>query len=71
MMPGEPLSEVKQTKSELEAQICVALGGRAAEELFTQDIATGASSDLERVTQIAREYVHSYGFGEHLIAFNL
>ena len=47
----------------------MALGGRVAEELFTDEIGTGASSDLERVTQIATEYVYSYGFGEHLLTF--
>eukprot|EP00392_Amoebophrya_sp_AT5.2_P017410 g17760.t1 len=69
MMPGEPRSETRSSRSELEAQICVALGGRVAEELFTDEIGTGASSDLERVTQIATEYVYSYGFGEHLLTF--
>ncbi|CAD7966262.1 unnamed protein product [Amoebophrya sp. A120] len=70
MMPGEPKSETSSSKAELEAQICVALGGRVAEELFTDEIGTGASSDLERVTSIAQDYVYSYGFGEHLLTFH-
>ena len=42
------------------------LGGRVAEELKLDDISTGASNDLERATQIAREMVTRYGFSEKL-----
>eukprot|EP00930_Biecheleria_cincta_P082546 TRINITY_DN7225_c1_g2_i2.p1 TRINITY_DN7225_c1_g2~~TRINITY_DN7225_c1_g2_i2.p1 ORF type:complete len:625 (-),score=95.05 TRINITY_DN7225_c1_g2_i2:45-1919(-) len=63
MMPGEPKSEVRQSKAQLEAQICVLMGGRISEELFCDDIAAGASSDIDRATELAREYVSSYGMG--------
>jgi len=42
------------------------LGGRAAEELKLDDISTGASNDLERATNIARQMITKYGFSEKL-----
>ena len=42
------------------------LGGRVAEELKLDDISTGASNDLERATQIARQMITKYGFSEKL-----
>lgn len=50
-----------ETKSRLLQQIVTALGGRAAEELVFKDISTGAGSDLEVATNIAREMVTEYG----------
>ena len=47
-------------------QIAVLLGGRTAEELFCDDITTGASNDLERATKLAREMVTRYGMSEEL-----
>jgi len=41
-----------------------ALGGRAAEEIIFGDITTGASSDLQHVTEIARDMVTRYGMSE-------
>lgn len=42
------------------------LGGRVAEELKLSDISTGASNDLERATQLARDMITKYGFSEKL-----
>ena len=42
------------------------LGGRVAEELKLDDISTGASNDLERATDIARQMITKYGFREKL-----
>jgi cell division protease FtsH len=42
------------------------LGGRAAEELVIQDVTTGAASDLERATKIARDMVMRYGMSDSL-----
>ncbi len=47
-------------------QIAVLLGGRTAEELFCDDITTGASNDLERATKLARDMVTRYGMSEAL-----
>jgi cell division protease FtsH len=49
------------TKSELESRLQVLLAGTLAEELIYTDISTGASNDLERVTDIARSMVMQYG----------
>ncbi|MBA3530477.1 MAG: ATP-dependent zinc metalloprotease FtsH [Ardenticatenales bacterium] len=47
-------------------QLVGALGGRAAEEIIWGDVSTGASSDLQRVTQIARAMVTRYGMSKRL-----
>ena len=44
----------------------MALGGRVAEELIMDDISTGASNDLERVTNTARAMVTKYGMSEKM-----
>ena len=49
------------TKNELIAEITGLLGGRSSEEVFFQDVSTGASNDIERATQIARSMVVEYG----------
>ena len=49
------------SKNEMLSRIIVLLGGRAAEELKMDDISTGASNDLERATEIARNMVSKYG----------
>ncbi len=46
--------------------ICMALGGRVAEELVIHDITTGASNDLERVTEMAKRMVTEWGMSEKL-----
>ena len=46
--------------------ICMALGGRAAEQLVIRDITTGASNDLERVTEMAKRMVTEWGMSEKL-----
>ena len=55
-----------QTRDGMLDQIAVLLGGRTAEELFCEDITTGASNDLERATKLAREMVTRYGMSETL-----
>ncbi len=54
------------TKEEMREQIIHLLGGRVAEKLTLDDISTGASNDIERATDIAREMVTRYGFSEKL-----
>ncbi|HOA77325.1 MAG TPA: ATP-dependent zinc metalloprotease FtsH [Thermosynergistes sp.] len=54
------------SKGELKNRICVLLGGRVAEELYCDDITTGAQNDLERATQIAREMVTEFGMSDRL-----
>ena len=54
------------TKSQLIEQIMVALGGRAAEELVLDEVSTGASGDLQKANQIARDMITKYGMSENL-----
>ena len=55
-----------ETRDGMLDQIAVLLGGRTAEELFCDDITTGASNDLERATKLARTMVTRYGMSEEL-----
>jgi cell division protease FtsH len=55
-----------KSKTEFEEEIIVLLGGRVAEKLILNEISTGASSDIVRATQIARNMVTRYGFSEKL-----
>ena len=54
------------TKEQMEDEICATLGGRAAEELFTGHISTGALNDLETVTNRAYGMVAYLGMSEKL-----
>ena len=54
------------SKKELEEHIAVCLGGRVAEELVLQDVSTGASSDIQKASEIARAMVTKYGMSEKL-----
>lgn len=53
-------------KDELLANIQSAVGGRASEEVFIGRISTGASSDIEEATSLAREMVTQYGMSDKL-----
>ncbi len=55
-----------QTKSQLIADIKVALGGRAAEQIIFGEVSTGASGDLNSLNQTAREIVTTYGMSDTL-----
>jgi len=55
---------VSYSREELEAKIAVSLGGRVAEEVVYGKITTGAESDLEQLTQIARQMVGRWGMSE-------
>jgi cell division protease FtsH len=54
------------SKSRFLARLAVFLGGRVAEETMFDDITTGASSDLEQVTRIARAMVTQFGMSDKL-----
>lgn len=51
---------------QLTDQICMTLGGRAAEEIFFNKISTGASNDLQQITKIAYSMVTVYGMSEDI-----
>jgi cell division protease FtsH len=54
------------TRSEMIAQLAFAMGGRAAEELVFREPTTGAVSDIEKATQVARAMVTEYGMSAKL-----
>ena len=54
------------SRSQLMAQLSMMLGGRAAERVIFDEITTGASNDLERVTQTAKQMVTRFGMSEKL-----
>jgi cell division protease FtsH len=57
--PGE--DRYLHTSDELEKQICVLLGGRAAEELIFGEVTTGAKDDLSKANDIAQQMVCEFG----------
>ena len=54
------------SKSELNARMAAAMGGRAAEEIVFGDVTTGAKQDIEQATSIARQMVCEFGMSERL-----
>ncbi len=54
------------SKNKFRDDMAALLGGRVAEELMFDDVTTGASNDLERVTKLARQMVTRYGMSEKL-----
>ncbi|MGM9632477.1 MAG: ATP-dependent zinc metalloprotease FtsH [Eubacteriales bacterium] len=54
------------TKKQMLDRIILSLGGRVAEEIVLDDISTGASSDIQHATKIARDMVMRYGMSEKL-----
>ncbi len=59
-----------ETKNSMKNAIVHLLGGRVAEALTLDDISTGASNDIMRATEIARDMVTKYGFSEKLGTVN-
>ena len=63
-MPDE--DRVSITRQQLEARLTMAYGGRAAEELIfgREKVTTGAASDIQFATQLARRFVSQWGFSD-------
>ena len=59
MLPREEINFI--TKAQLLAQVRVALGGRCAEKIIFNEISSGASNDLQQVTNILRKMVMEWG----------
>jgi cell division protease FtsH len=55
------VDKYQETRTEILEEICTLLGGRAAEKLVYNDLTAGASSDIDRVTKLARAMVIDYG----------
>jgi len=54
------------SKSQIESQIKILMGGRIAEDIVFGEITSGASNDIERATDLARSYICSYGMSAKL-----
>ena len=54
------------TRSQLNEEIMICLGGKAAEELVLNEVSTGASSDLKRANTVAHNMVAKYGMSENI-----
>ena len=64
VMPTE--DRYSMSRNQLLDQMAYAMGGRTAEEVVFHDPTTGASNDIEKATNIARQMVLDYGFSEKL-----
>ncbi|MEJ7609735.1 MAG: ATP-dependent zinc metalloprotease FtsH [Ferruginibacter sp.] len=61
-----PKEQYLYNTDQLNDQICMTLGGRAAEDIFFGKISTGASNDLQQITKIAYSMVTVYGMNDKL-----
>lgn len=61
-----PSEQKLYTKEQLFDKMCMALGGRAAENITFQRITTGAQNDLEKVTKIAYAQIQKYGMNDKI-----
>ncbi|MCX6263338.1 MAG: ATP-dependent zinc metalloprotease FtsH [Bacteroidetes bacterium] len=61
-----PTEQYLYNTDQLNDQICMTLGGRAAEQVFFGKISTGAANDLQQITRIAYSMVTAYGMNEHV-----
>lgn len=64
MSDGDDLESQFKTKQDIENEIKVLYSGRAAEQVFLGDISTGASSDLDRATQLLNHLFASFALEE-------
>ena len=65
-MPLPEKDEMFMTKSHMQQDIMVSLGGRIAEEIIFKEITTGASSDIKQATKVARRMVTKFGMSENI-----
>jgi AFG3 family protein len=61
-----PTEQYLYNTDQLMDQICMTLGGRAAEEIFFGKISTGAANDLQQITKIAYSMVIAYGMNKNI-----
>ena len=69
-MPLPERDEMFNTKGKMMQDIIVSLGGRVAEEIIFDDVTTGASNDIKRATQVAKDMVTKYGFSKAVGTIN-
>ena len=69
-MPLPEKDEMFLTKGKMMQDIMVSLGGRIAEEIIFDDITTGASSDIQKATKVARKMVTRFGMSQNIGVIN-
>ena len=69
-MPLPEKDEMYMTRGKMLQEIMVSLGGRIAEEQVLDDITTGASSDIQKATALARQMVTRYGMSSSIGTIN-
>ena len=67
---GDEEERWTRSRTEIEAQVAIALGGLVAEEQFLGESGTGPASDLSAATQVAAQMVGSFGMAGSLISFD-
>jgi ATP-dependent Zn protease len=67
---GDEEERWTRSRTEIEAQVAIALGGLVAEEQFIGESGTGPASDLAAATQVAAQMVGSFGMAGSLISFD-
>ena len=67
----EPVDQKLYTKEHLLSKICVLLGGRVAEEITFNKITTGASDDIQKLSNMAYHMVTTYGMNDNIGPINL
>jgi ATP-dependent Zn protease len=67
---GDEEERWTRSRTEIEAQVAIALGGLVAEEQFLGESGTGPASDLAAATQVAAQMVGSFGMAGSLISFD-
>jgi cell division protease FtsH len=65
-MGAPPEDRYTRTRSELLAEVSVAMGGRVAEDLVFGEITTGAANDFEQATNMVRRMVTNFGMSDKL-----
>ena len=65
-MPLPENDEMFMTRGKMISQITSLLGGRVAESIVLDDITTGASNDIKRATQVARNMIVKYGMSKNI-----
>jgi cell division protease FtsH len=58
--------QLSLTRSQVEARICMAFGGRIGESAYTNDLSTGAQNDIQQATELARRMVTEWGMSDAL-----
>ncbi len=67
---GDEQERFTRTRTEIEANVAIALGGLVAEEVFFGESGTGPASDLQQATTLAAQMVGSFGMAGSLLSFD-